>query len=113
MANEKNLKPFKKGKDPRRNLEGRPPVLPELRETLAKILSKEKNGSTALEAVLTALFNKALKGDVRAAQELLDRYFGKVSQRIDSNITANISDDPLKIYRDILNETDTETETSP
>jgi hypothetical protein len=32
---------------------------------------------------------------------------------VDQSIKGTISQDPLKIYRDILNETDTETETSP
>ena len=86
MANEQNLTPYKKGESG--NLKGRPPVLPELKEVLTKILTQEKDGRTALEAVLTALFNRALKGDVRAAQELLDRYFGKVTQSIDANIKA-------------------------
>ena len=84
-----NLVPFKKGEDPRRNLEGRPPVLPELREALGKVLAEEKDGLTALEAVLRALRNKAIKGDVRAIQEILDRYFGKVKQDLDANINLN------------------------
>ena len=74
---------FKKGDDPKRNLKGRPPILPDLKEAIAKILSKEKDGKTALEAVLIALFNRAIKGDVRAAQELMDRGYGKAIQFID------------------------------
>jgi hypothetical protein len=85
----KNLKPFKKGVDPRRNLDGRPPVLPELREALAKVLAEEQNGITALEAILKTLRNKALKGDTRAIQEILDRYFGKVKQDIGLNADIN------------------------
>ena len=77
----KNSKPFKKN-DPRINRNGRPPVLPDLKEAMAKLLSGDKDGKTALESVLDALYNKALKGDVRAAQELMDRGFGKSQQNI-------------------------------
>ena len=73
-------KPFKKGQTGNPN--GRP-KMPDLKEAISKILSEEKNGQSALEAVLIALFNRALKGDVRAAQELLDRGFGKSQQNID------------------------------
>ena len=70
-------------------------MLPELKEVLSKILAQEQNGVTALEAVLTALFKKALKGDVRASQELLDRYFGKVPQKLD----ANVNQMPTIVFR--------------
>ena len=73
-------KPFKKGQTGNPN--GRP-KMPSLKEAISKILSEEKNGQTALDAVLIALFKKALNGDVRAAQELLDRGFGKSQQNID------------------------------
>lgn len=73
-------KPFKKGQTGNPN--GRP-KMPDLKEAISKILSEEKNGQTALDAVLIALFKKALNGDVRAAQELLDRGFGKSQQNID------------------------------
>jgi hypothetical protein len=76
------LKPFKKG-DQRINRKGRPPVLPDLKNVIAKILSEEKNDMIGLEAVIRALMIKAIKGDVRAAQELLDRYYGKSTQPID------------------------------
>jgi len=89
MANEKNLIPFKKGEDKRRNVKGRPPGLPSLKESLTKLLFEEKDNKTAIEQVLTVLLNRALKGDIRAIQELLDRYYGKVSQKIDSNVSGN------------------------
>jgi hypothetical protein len=80
--NPKNLKPFKPGPDARRNMNGRP-KLPDIREALAKILAEEKDGVTALEATLAALRAKATKGDIRAAEALLDRAFGKPRQSID------------------------------
>ena len=64
------------------NPKGRP-KMPDLSEAVAKVLADEKDGKTALDAVLMALRNKAVKGDVRAAQELLDRAFGKSKQSID------------------------------
>lgn len=90
-GNPQNLIHFKKG-DPKINRKGRPPVLPELKDVLTKILNKRvagKNGKGSkilIEAVLTALASKALKGDTRAAQEILDRVYGKVSQTLNHNI---------------------------
>jgi hypothetical protein len=71
---------FKKGQSGNPN--GRPPM-PNLKEACAAVLADEKDGMTALDAVLKALRNKAVKGDVRAAQELLDRAFGKSKQSMD------------------------------
>lgn len=84
MANEKNLKPFKKGKDNRRNLNGRP-KLPDIKEALVKVLADEQEGMTALEAILKVLRQKAIKGDIRAIKELLDRGYGQAKQEIDVN----------------------------
>jgi hypothetical protein len=93
MPNSENLKPFKKGDDSRRNKAGRP-KLPDLKEAIAKVMAEEKDGMTALEAILKALRAKAAKGDVRAAQELLDRGYGKALQKVeqDTNHTINAKD---------------------
>jgi ferritin-like protein len=80
MANEKNLKPFKKGQSG--NPKGRP-KMPNLKDAIAKILAEEKDGMQALEAVIKALRAKAVKGDVRAAKELLDRAYGTPKQTLD------------------------------
>ena len=79
--NTDNLIPFKKG-DKRINRKGRP-KLPDISEALEKVLNEEKDGLKALDAVLKSLRNKAIKGDVRAIQELLDRAYGKSKQHID------------------------------
>lgn len=84
---------FKKGQSG--NPKGRP-KLPDLKEAIAKILSEEKDGYTALDAILAALRKKAAQGDVRAAQELLDRGFGKAKQ-INENINSDVV---VKIVRD-------------
>jgi len=83
-----NLKPFTKGDDSRRNLEGRPKKLPELDKLLADVLGEEKDGITAAEAILKALRAKATKGDIRAAEVLLDRGWGKAKQTIDTTISV-------------------------
>jgi alkylation response protein AidB-like acyl-CoA dehydrogenase len=82
MPRPENVVPhrFKKGQSG--NPKGRP-KLPDIREALAKVLAEEKDGITALEATLRALRAKATKGDVRAAEALLDRAFGKAVQRTD------------------------------
>jgi len=79
--NPQNLRPaWKKGQTG--NPKGRP-KLPDIREALAKVLADEKDGMTALEATLAALRAKAVRGDVRAAEVLLDRAFGKAGQTLD------------------------------
>ena len=93
MPNSENLKPFKKGDDSRRNKAGRP-KLPDLKEAMAKVMAEEKDGMSALEAILKALRAKAAKGDVRAAQELLDRGYGKALQFIDNNNTHKFENLP-------------------
>lgn len=77
----KGAKPFKKGKSG--NPKGRPKKLPQLDELLADVLGEEKDGIEAAKAILMALRAKATKGDVRAAEVLLDRAYGKSKQSID------------------------------
>jgi hypothetical protein len=72
---------FKKGKTGNPN--GRPKKLPELDKLLADVLGEEKDGITAAEAILKALRAKATKGDIRAAEVLLDRGYGKAKQSMD------------------------------
>lgn len=74
MANEQNLKPFKKGFDERREGNGRK-SWPDLKEAI------EKNGD--LDDVLKALYKQAQKGNVKAIQEIFDRYYGKSGQKIE------------------------------
>jgi hypothetical protein len=75
---------FKKGESG--NPKGRPKI-PELNGALAEILSDEKDGVMALKAVLMALRARAVKGDVRAIELLLDRAYGKSKGHTD--ITSN------------------------
>jgi hypothetical protein len=75
---------FKKGQTGNPN--GRPRKLPELDKLLAEVMGEEKDGLTAAEAILKALRAKATKGDIRAAEVLLDRAYGKAKQTIDNNL---------------------------
>jgi hypothetical protein len=75
-----NLTPWRKGQSG--NPKGRPP-LPDIREALAEILAEPVEGTLSLYAVLRALRDRAIAGDVRAAEVLLDRCYGKPTQRTD------------------------------
>lgn len=62
------------------NPAGRPKKLPELDRLLADVLSEETDGVTAAEMILRKLLDMALKGNLRAAEILLDRAYGKPKQ---------------------------------
>ena len=82
MPNEKNLEkrvPFKKG-DPRINRKGAPKKIPNLDVLLAELLDDEDQSA---KLILAALIEKAKEGDVRAAQVILDRAYGKPKESID------------------------------
>lgn len=81
MAFPHDGKKMKKGET--LNPNGRPKKLPELDKLLADVLGEEKDGVTAAEAILKALRAKATKGDIRAAEVLLDRGWGKAKQSMD------------------------------
>jgi len=72
--------PFKKGQSG--NPKGKPAKIPELDKLLAEVLGEEKDGVAAAKVILMALRLKATKGDVRAAEVLLDRAYGKSKQNI-------------------------------
>jgi hypothetical protein len=77
----KNLNPAKKGEV--RNPKGKPPKLPDLDILMAEVLGEEKDGKTAAQAILAALRAKAAKGDIRAAEVLLNRGYGLPKQKIE------------------------------
>jgi len=92
MAFPHDGKKFKKGQTGNPN--GQPRKLPALDKLMADVLGEEKDGITAGEAILKALRAKATKGDVRAAEVLLDRAYGKPKQTHDNIITSS---EPLVI----------------
>lgn len=71
---------FSSDNQPEKN--GRPKKLPELDKLLADVLGEDKDGIEAAKAILMAMRAKATKGDVRAAELLLDRAYGKSPQNI-------------------------------
>lgn len=111
MAHEQ-LKPFKKGVDPRRNVTGAQrktitTLLKEMgenksvsynivitdkdgvrKEIKGTISGKGKNG-TVNQLIAVQLLSKALKGDLRAIQEVLDRTEGKPKQAIETSIVSD------------------------
>ena len=74
MANEENLIPFKPGQSG--NPAGRPKKLPEIDKLLDEVLGDTQNGVTAAQAILMKLRQKAIAGDIRAAEVLLNRGYG-------------------------------------
>ena len=72
--------PFVKGQSG--NPKGRSKDIPELKQLLAEVLAEDKDGINAAKAILMALRAKATKGDVRAAELLLDRAYGKSTQTL-------------------------------
>jgi hypothetical protein len=87
MAFPHDGKKFKKGQTGNPN--GQPRKLPELDKLLADVMGEEKDGLSAAEAILKALRAKATKGDIRAAEVLLDRAYGKAKQTIDNNLNVS------------------------
>jgi hypothetical protein len=69
-------KPFVKGQSG--NPYGRPP---DFVKTISKLLLEEKNDINGLEAILRAVRNEALKGNIHAAKLLIERAYGSVPQK--------------------------------
>lgn len=97
-------KPFTKN-DSRINRRGRPVKIRNLDELLRDVLDEDTvNGLQAMHAVLLALRAKALKGDTRATELLLDRRYGKLKTLSEIDLTSQLSDTDIdKICDRILN----------
>lgn len=75
---------FKKG-DPRINRHGAPKKLPKLKELMEQIVGHtdpSKLEKSELGLVVKAILKRAKKGDVRAAELIMDRTFGKALQSL-------------------------------
>lgn len=95
--------PFKKG-DARINRKGRPVKIRNLDELLRDVLDEDMNGRQAMELVLIALRKKAMAGDTRAAELLMDRRYGKLKTLSEIDLTSQLSDTDIdKICDRILN----------
>lgn len=64
---------------------GRPREIPRLDILLADFFDDDDK----VKEIFIALYDKAKSGDVRAAEALLDRMYGKASQKIESSLTIN------------------------
>lgn len=72
---------FKKGIAPNPN--GRPKKIPALEELFLKVMTEKKDGLEAAEAVILQLRNKAIRGDMKAIEYLLNRIYGKPKESVD------------------------------
>jgi hypothetical protein len=96
LPNSQNLRPpWKKGQSG--NPKGRP-RLPDIRNAIARVLADDASGQTALDEVLMALCARAKQGDVRAAEFLLDRAYGKATQHTDLSTHGDV----LPVYPPIV-----------
>jgi hypothetical protein len=103
--NVQNLRPFKKGESG--NPSGRPPKLPEIDEMLARVLqTKTHNGLSRAENILRLMAIKA-ETDVRAAELILDRAYGKIKQQTEHSGSIALPITGMQIIKD-----DSKTETS-
>lgn len=70
------------------NRKGRPKKLPLLDDILAEVLGDSGDGKSEAFEIIKAMTMRAIRGDVRAAELILDRGYGKVKQSVD--LDANI-----------------------
>lgn len=83
-------KPWKKGTSG--NPGGRPKNIPNLPTLIASVLGTSDNlNKSAVEKILIKLKEKALKGDLKAAELLLNRAYGKAKQSIELSNAENSS----------------------
>ncbi len=111
MANEQNLKPFKKGYDEKRNMNGRPRKyvsnlkdqgykLSEVNDAIQVLISMtvdelievtENTEATVLEVTVANSIIKSLKkGSLYSLDTLLTRTFGKPRETIDANVNGQL-----------------------
>lgn len=98
MANEQNLKPFEKGKP---GGPGRPKGVPNSKTRLLRILElvqKKRNPVTGedeefsiAEQMDLQLIKKALNGDLKAYEILMDRLEGKAKQSTELEVSGGIN----------------------
>lgn len=79
-----NLKPFGKGPDPRRNLHGSKRI--PLKDALEAAL-----GEVGIEEITKKLIELAKKGDLKAIDMFMDRYYGKVAQKLEHDIPEGLN----------------------
>jgi hypothetical protein len=93
VSQTRGIEPHKFPKGKSGNPNGRPKKLPQIDKLLADVLGEEKDGVTAADAILRKLRAMAAQGNIRAAEILLDRAYGKAKQSTD--ITLNQIPTPI------------------
>ena len=89
MANKpENLKPFKKGYDPRRHIKqkGEISLKTIFEEAQKRVVKKLRLGEDPNEAdieIIVTLYREGLKGNIPAIEKILERRFGKVKESIE------------------------------
>lgn len=73
------------------NPNGRPKKLPDLDKLMAEVLGPNKDGRDGMQVIIEALLKKAAKGDVKAAELLLNRGYGKAKQFISMNHEGGVN----------------------
>ena len=93
MSNLATLKPFKKGKDPRRNTTGLNKGALSMTTKIKEFLMEfNKDGESNADKLKRAIVMRAIvKSDVMA-KEILDRVDGKVVDKQETDLTVNIKD---------------------
>ncbi len=81
-----NLKPFKKGQSGNPN--GRPKKIPALETILLENMTDEKNGYAYVDLIVKKLRDKAIAGDFKAIEYLLNRIYGKPKDNFKNKIES-------------------------
>ena len=111
MANEDNLKDFKKGFDDRRNIKGRPKgsrnratIIREHLETWIDTkdpFTGEMKKVQVVDAMVLSMLKECLKkGSVQAFKELMDSGYGKIIEQ-HYNVTAESGMTPDELRKEI------------
>lgn len=99
MAKESNLKPFKKGEDPRRNTKGRPKSISALQEIAQEISHEEvQNGKGEKAIIAEAILRKlASSKNTKDNVVFLEYAYGKLATNSNVNLdVTQLSDDDLQ-----------------
>lgn len=91
----KRTAPYRWKKGQTGNPKGQPRKLPRLDVILTHVLGYnegEPEESSPINEILTAMYKQAKKGNIQAANLLLDRYVGKVAQRVQMNVGVSKED---------------------
>lgn len=81
-----NLKPFKKGVSGNPN--GRPRKIPALEAILEENMTDEKNGFAYVDLIIKKLRDKAIGGDFKSIEYLLNRCYGKPKESIKHEVES-------------------------